>query len=76
MRTEYNLSTGKTTELDDFPVMPPTNDQIKKSIKQEIITLEQTVTPRNYREFVLGNQNSIDKINSIESQIEALRGQL
>ncbi len=76
MRHEYNLKTGKTTELEDAPVLPLTPDQIKDGIKNEISMLENSVTPRNYREFVMGNQYSIDKINQVEADIAILRAKL
>lgn len=44
-----------------------------KSIQQQIDDLESSVAPRNYREFVLGNQYSIDKINKVDADIELLR---
>ena len=76
MRTVYNLKTGKTTELEDAPVAPITPDQIKENIKYEIEMLENSVTPRNYREFVMGDQYSIDKINQVDEDIVILRAKL
>ena len=48
----------------------------EKSIQDQIEDLENTVTPRNYREFVMGNQYSIDKINKVEADIAILRAKL
>lgn len=47
-----------------------------KSIQQQIDGLENSVTKRNYREFVMGNQYSIDKINQIDADIAILRTKL
>jgi len=47
-----------------------------KSIQQQIDDLENSVTKRNYREFVMGNQYSIDKINQVEADIVILRAKL
>lgn len=44
-----------------------------KSIQDQIDDLENTVTKRNYREFVMGNQYSIDKINQVDAEIAILR---
>ena len=53
-------------------------DKIKseKSTQQKIDELENSVTPRNYREFVMGVQYSIDKINKVDADIELLRAEL
>jgi hypothetical protein len=48
----------------------------EKTIQQQIDELENSVTPRNYREFVLGVQYSIDKINKVDADIELLRAKL
>jgi len=48
----------------------------EKSIQDQIDDLENSVTPRNYRDFVLGNQYSIDKINQVEADIAILRVKL
>ncbi|MBL4795943.1 MAG: hypothetical protein JKY50_00865 [Oleispira sp.] len=48
----------------------------EKTIQQQIDDLENSVTKRNYREFVLGNQKSIDKISKVEADIELLRAEL
>ena len=76
MRHEHNLATGKSVDLEDAPVLPLTAEQIKEGIKHEITMLESSVTPRNYREFVMGNQYSIDKINKVEADIAILRAKL
>jgi len=47
-----------------------------KPIQEQIDDLENSVTPRNYRDFVLGNQYSIDKINQVEADIAILRAKL
>lgn len=47
-----------------------------KSIQQKIYELENSVTPRNYREFVMGVEYSIDKINKVEADIAILRAKL
>jgi len=49
---------------------------IIKTIQQQIDELEGSVTPRNYREFVLGVKYSIDKINKVDADIELLRAEL
>ena len=45
-------------------------------IQGQIEALESSVTPRNYRDFIMGNQYSIDKINKVESDIAILRAKL
>jgi len=47
-----------------------------KPIQEQIDDLENSVTKRNYREFVMGNQYSIDKINQVEADIAILRAKL
>ena len=51
----------------------PTHDEI---IKQQIQNLEQSITDRNIRNAILGDNFAINKINEIEEQIEELRKQL
>ena len=53
-----------------------TPEPAPKSTKQKIDNLESSVTPRNYREFVMGVQYSIDKINKVDAAIELLRAEL
>ena len=45
-------------------------------VQREIDDLENSITKRNYREFVMGNQYSIDKINQVEADIAILRAKL
>jgi len=45
-------------------------------IQNQIDDLENSVTKRNYREFVMGNKYSIDKINQVEKEIAILRAKL
>ena len=51
----------------------PTRDEI---IKQQIQELEQSITDRNIRGAILGDNFALNKINEIEAQIEELRKQL
>ena len=48
----------------------------EKPIIEQIIDLESSVTPRNYLEYVTGNQYSIDKINKVVADIDILRSKL
>ena len=45
-------------------------------IKEQIIQLENQITPRNLRSAIFGDEFAINKISSIESQINELRKQL
>jgi len=53
-----------------------TTPVIEKTIQEKINELEKSVTKRNYREFVMGNQYSIDKINQVDADIVILRAKL
>ena len=51
-------------------------EPVPKSIQEQINELERSVTPRNYRDYVLGDQYAIDKINKVEADIAILRAKL
>ena len=53
------------------PYSPPA-----PSIQQQTDALEASVTPRNLRGAALSDQYAIDRLQSIEDQITALRDQL
>jgi len=84
MRHEYNVSTGKTVELEDAPILPATPEQRKSGIKQKIVTLESSITERNKREYVKGLKYPTDerffystkKIDKVDADIELLRAEL
>jgi hypothetical protein len=46
------------------------------TIAEQIAAIEASVTPRNLRGAALGDQFSIDKIQAVEDEIDALREQL
>ena len=48
----------------------------EKPIIEQIVDLEDSVTPRNYLEYLTGNQYSIDKINQVVADIAILRAKL
>ena len=66
-----DLKALSPSEIDDV-----LNPQADKTIQQQIEELENSVTKRNYREFVMGNQVSIKKINEVDAAIELLRAEL
>lgn len=46
------------------------------TIQDQIIALENTITARNIRSAIQGDEYALDKIAEVESQIEELRKQL
>lgn len=46
------------------------------TIQDKIIALENTITARNIRSAIQGDQYALDKIATVEQQIEELRKQL
>ena len=62
-------------EAQIIPYSPPDPNSGPEIIKQ-IYLLESQQTPRRLREAVLGDQDSIDFIADLESQIAVLRSQL
>jgi len=88
---KFNHQPGMSTidgKITAFPGgIPSEEDQSKWSgeyeqfieqqkIYTQIEDLENSITPRNYREFVLGVKYSIDKINKVDAAIELLRAEL
>lgn len=46
------------------------------TIQEQIISLENTITARNIRNAIQGDEYALNKINEVEAQIQQLRGQL
>ncbi len=75
--SQDHLITSGMVEMTDAELDAHKNPPIpERTIQQKIDDLENSVTPRNYREFVLGVQYSIDKINKVDAAIELLRAEL
>lgn len=55
------------------PVPEPSHDEI---IKKQIVSLENQITDRNMRGAILGDEFALNKIQTIEAEIEELRRQL
>lgn len=58
--------------LSGFAPVQPEQERILAEIKQ----LEETITPRNYRAAIAGDEYALNKIKEVETQIEELRKQL
>ena len=46
------------------------------TIQEQILALENTITARNIRAAIQGDEYALNKINEVEAQIEELRKQL
>ncbi len=46
------------------------------TIQEQIVTLENTITARNIRSAIQGDEYALNKISQVEAQIEELRKQL
>lgn len=60
---------GEYFEVTENPVYVPT-------IQDRIFELEAQITPRNLRNAIQGDEYAINKINSIEAEIELLRAKI
>lgn len=52
------------------------NEPYVPTIQEQIVALENTITARNIRNAIQGDEFALNKINTVEAQIEELRKQL
>ena len=64
----------------DLDLEPATKEEYEQSllptIQDQIVALENTITARNIRNAIQGDEYALNKINEVEAQIQQLREQL
>jgi len=74
--TPEGYAKAYTDEGLPFNELIPDYVEPEKTAQQQMEDLEASITHRNYRGFVSGDQYAIDKISKVDAQIDILRAKL